>query len=71
MVEILEFAQKLGGVGLGTLLILILYGSYKGVWVWGSQLRKAEADAMEWKTIAFQASGLAETTANIVKARVP
>lgn len=71
MPEIIDLAQKLGSVGFPTLLVLILYGSYKRVWVWGRELVEAKADAQEWKTMALQAAGLAETTVNIVKTRIP
>lgn len=70
MKEALDFAQKLSGLGFGTFLFIVLYGSYKGIWVWGRQLARAEQDLAEWKAMALQAAGLAETTANIVKSRV-
>jgi hypothetical protein len=70
MTEVLDFAQKLSGLGFGTFLVLILYGSYKGVWVWGRQLHEAKQDVAEWKAMALHAAGLAETTVNIAKTRI-
>lgn len=70
MNEIIDIAQKLSGLGFGTLLALILYGSYKGIWVWGRQLTRAEDDVKEWKSMALTAAGLAETTVSIAKTRI-
>jgi hypothetical protein len=64
---IVDLVQKLSGASLGTMLILILIGSYKGVWVWGAQLRKTEEESAQWKAMALQAAGLAETSVNIAK----
>lgn len=65
MKEAIDLAQKLSGLGFGTFLFIVLYGSYKGIWVWGRQLARAEADLQEWKTMALQAAGLAEKTVTI------
>ena len=70
MKELLDLAQKLSGLGFGTFLFLVLYGSYKGLWVWGWQLKQCEADVAEWKAMALQATGLAEKTTSIAKSRV-
>lgn len=37
------------------------------MWVWGYQLDKAQADGDQWKSMALQAAGLAETSVNIAK----
>lgn len=50
MTDVMALAEKLGAVGLPSLLILILYGSYKGVWVWGRQLKDKEVECEQWKT---------------------
>lgn len=71
MVEFIEFAQQLSGLGFGTLLVLILYGSYKGMWVWGTQLQKIEADRDQWKEMALELAGVAEKSVSIAKTRVP
>lgn len=78
MDELLAFAEKLGSVGFPTLLVAILYGGYKRIWVWGYQLQqceaacsvqvqKAEAESQYWKHMAFQVTGLAETSIGIQK----
>jgi hypothetical protein len=67
MDEIIGIAQKLSSAGLATLLLVIIIGSYKGIWCWGYQLRKAESDGEEWKRMALRAAGLAETSVSIAK----
>jgi hypothetical protein len=67
MVEVLEIAQKLGGVSFATLLVAIIYGSYKGVWCWGYQLREAKEQGDRWQAMALRAAGLAETSLTITK----
>jgi len=39
-----EIINKLGAAGFGTLMAAILYGSYKGIWVWGHEFRKLEKE---------------------------
>lgn len=81
MTEVLAFAQGLSGVGFGTLLVLILYGSFKEYWVWGRQLTELRADyerrlvkesddKKEWRSIALSATGLAEHGVVLAKQRV-
>lgn len=80
MAEILDIAQKLSGAGLATLLFIILFGSYKGIWVWGRQLdeaklkcseelREAKDKGAEWQRMALQGVGLAESSVHIAKVR--
>jgi hypothetical protein len=57
---ILDIAQKLSGVSLGTLLLVILWGSYKQIWTWGRDLNAMTADRDEWKKLALQSLGAAE-----------
>jgi hypothetical protein len=68
---ILDIAQKLSGVSLGTLLLVILWGSYRGIWTWGRDLEAMkqerdviraalEADRNDWRRIALQHTGLIE-----------
>lgn len=79
MEETLALLQKLGGASFATLAGLILIGSYFDIWRWSRQakkteddllvrLSKAEADAVEWKQLALQLSGVAKTTTEIAKA---
>lgn len=79
MIDLLALIDKLGGIGsigFGSTMILITIGSYKRVWVWGSELNaqcaltaKAEATASKWEAAYLSTVGLAETTAAIAKAR--
>ena len=49
------------------MLILILIGSYYGIWVWGHQLRKSETECAEWKRMALQSVNLAETSVHMAQ----
>jgi hypothetical protein len=80
MVEVLALAQKLSGIGFGTMLAVILIGSYYRKWVWGRELDELRAgyekqlgevkDARnKWESIAIRAAGLAENVVAIVKPR--
>lgn len=40
------------------LLGVILFASYSGYWVWGTEYAKLEKDRDEWKAIALKASHL-------------
>lgn len=82
MTEFFDLANKLSGVGFGTLLALILYGSFKRVWVWGFELRDAQAEharqlaeakaaTERWQAMTFAATGLAETSVGIQKSQHP
>ncbi len=81
MTEVIALARDLSGVGFGTLLVLILFGSYKGYWVWGRQLIEQKADderrlaialseKAKWESIAMKALGLAENGLVITKQRM-
>lgn len=60
MAEAIALAQKLGGVGFPTLLVLILIGSYFEIWVWGRQLAEMRASRDDWKAVAYQSAGITE-----------
>lgn len=49
MEELFTLANKLGGLSFATLLVLILYGSWRDIWRWGKDYRalQAEKDEME------------------------
>jgi hypothetical protein len=66
-VDIVELANKLGGASFATLLVAILIGSYKQIWVWGYQLQRAEQDGKEWKAMAMQGIGMAEKSITVAK----
>lgn len=65
MDELVAVANKLSSLGFSTLVILILYGNYKGVWVWGTQLKRAEERGDKWQTLALQLAGLAKKSTDI------
>ncbi len=78
MSEVLTLAQQLSGVSLATLLIIILFSSYRGWWVWGKQLTelkadyelrltKYEASNAKWEQMAMRATGLAEDGVGIAR----
>jgi hypothetical protein len=64
-VDLFELASKLSGAGLATLLIFILVGGWKRMWVWGYQLEQLRTDMkeqllderaekQEWKSLALR-----------------
>lgn len=80
MDDIISFAQKLSGIGWGAMLFVILYGSYKGIWVWGQDVQKrvddyekrlcrSEESSTRWQDIAMRATGLGENAIAIAKQR--
>ena len=69
--ELVDLAGKLSGAGLATILILILIGGWKGLWVFGwVQMRERamleqQRDQLfkerdEWKTLALRATATAD-----------
>lgn len=84
MEEILALANKLGGVSFATLLLFILYGSWKHIWLWGKDVEAAIAkeearvirekqaiyeDRDFWRNIAIRATGLAEVQGQILRVK--
>jgi hypothetical protein len=78
MEEALTLVNKLGGVSFATLLMVILWGSWKGIWRWGKdfdaleiRLRTERAVILDdrdwWRNIAVRATGLAETQGQLLK----
>lgn len=70
MADFFTLVEKLGGISgisFSTVMLLIVIGSYKKVWVWGWQLDKAEAQSLEWKTMALQATKVTESSVDIAK----
>lgn len=68
---IVQLANKLSGVGFATLLLVILWGSWKNVWVWSRDverltkqyealLAKAEEQTEWWRSLAIRVTGIAE-----------
>lgn len=75
MEEILVLANKLGGASFATLLLLILWGSWKEIWVWGravtrlteryeTLLSKQVQETEFWRTVALRVTGVTDTLAN-------
>jgi len=73
--ELVDLAGKLSGAGLATVLILILIGGWKGLWVFGwVQMRERamleqQRDQLfkereEWKTLALRATATADKAVN-------
>src|SRR5947207_8899745 len=71
VMELVDLAGKLSGAGLATVLILILIGGWKGLWVFGwVQMRERamleqQRDQLfkereEWKTLALRATATAD-----------
>ena len=71
MEEALSLAQKFSSISFPVLMVLILIGSYAETWVWGRQLREIKSERDEWKRLALSASGIAETSVDIIKRRTP
>lgn len=64
--DILTLIDKLSGAGLATLLIVILYGGFKRLWVWGYQLEEMRIDRDRWQQLALKGTALSERTLNLV-----
>jgi len=80
--EILAVAEKLSGVSLAALLILVLWLGATKRWVWGYQLVECEARSVrdvaaaekreaEWKAMATRATDQAEKGLDLAKERRP
>lgn len=78
--EILTLANKLGGVSFATLLLIILYGSWRHVWVWERDVAKLEKQLNAekqvlieerdwWRNLAIRATGLAEVQGQLLQVR--
>lgn len=65
MNEFTEFVNRIGTAGFGTLMALILYGSFKGIWVWGKDYRKLEAECDRWMEIALRNTAIAATATRV------
>lgn len=80
MEEIITLANRIGGVSFATLLIVILYGSWKHVWVWGRDVEDMKArhqsekqaiidDRDWWRDVATRATGIAETQGQLLRVK--
>jgi hypothetical protein len=77
---LLDWIEKLSRVGFASLLGLLLFGNFAGIWVWGrfhkqvvadlqAQLVKEEAEKNEWKSMALGLLTPLETTLETRKRR--
>lgn len=57
--------QLLGPIGLTVFLLLVLFGGWKGWWVFGGTHRECIKEKEEWKELALKAAGLAEWAATL------
>jgi hypothetical protein len=48
-------------------LIGILYGGYRGWWVWGYQYKEVKQDRDEWKSFALASGNLARRAVTIAE----
>lgn len=62
--DVLDVITKVGFSGL---LVIILYGNYKGIWVWGSELDRERKEKETWKDIALRNSGVAQKSLTIAE----
>lgn len=78
--DVIEWLNRLGGVGFGTLLGLILFGNFAGIWMWTKhhreilaakevQLAKTEAEKDEWKRMTLELLTPLETTLGMQRRR--
>lgn len=78
--ELFTLINKVGGVSFATLLLIILWGSWRGVWVWGKDKIAAEALLLErikradevadfWRGIAMKATGIAEIQGRVLRVK--
>ncbi len=67
LAHVVELYKLLSGATLPMLLLLILYGNFKGLWVWGWVYRKLEADAEHWKATALRQGLHADRALDVAK----
>jgi hypothetical protein len=69
MEELYSLYEKLSHIGFPGLLVALLYGSYRGYWVWGkdyqTQIAALKCERDEWKTIALRGTLAAEVLATM------
>ena len=61
-VGIADFLQKAGVVGL---LVFILVGGARRIWVWGYQLIEMQSDRDRWRDLALKLLGQVDRTAGV------
>lgn len=77
---LLTLAGKIGTISFPTLLVIIIYFSWKGTWVWGkdknllearltAEILKIENDRDWWRNIALRATGVLETQGQVLRVK--
>lgn len=80
-IDLFTFINKIGGASFATLLIVILWGSWRGIWVWGKdktaaetalqdRIKRTEEDRDWWRGIAVKATGIAEVQGRVLRVTV-
>jgi hypothetical protein len=54
-------------VGFSGLLVIIIYGNYKSIWVWGSELERERKEKEVWKDLAMRNLGVAQKSLTIAE----
>lgn len=79
--DMFTFINKLGGASFATLLVIILWGSWREVWCWVKDKRASEAALLDrvkrteedrdwWRGIALKATGIAEVQGRVLRVTV-
>ncbi len=74
LTAIISLANKLGAAGFASLLLVILYGHWKGIWKWGKDVKEhvallekekviIETDRDWWRAQTIRLLGIGETQA--------
>jgi hypothetical protein len=66
-VAIADFLQRAGVVGL---LVFILVGGARKIWVWGYQLVEMQADRDRWRDLALNLLGQTKRATDVVERSV-
>jgi hypothetical protein len=80
-IDVFTFINKIGGASFATLLVVILWGSWRDIWCWGKDKRAAETSLLErikrteedrdwWRGIALKATGIAEVQGRVLRVTV-
>lgn len=79
--DLFTFLNKIGGASFATLLVIILWGSWRGIWVWGKdktasetalleRVKRTENDRDWWRDIALRTTGIAEIQGRVLRTTV-
>lgn len=79
--DMFTFINRIGGASFATLLVVILWGSWRGIWVWGKdktasetalleRCKRTEEDRDWWRGVALKATGIAEIQGRVLRVTV-